>query len=419
MSRNYRNNYQKPYNKNKLAGAQAQGKKSSVGSKLYPQLVDKSISQTRQDIAKYKAALNSFKNADNPISYLIYNLYDYILDDALLTSQIENRIQDSLGSSFNLKKRGGDIDPELTETLQNSELFNELIKQIINTRFYGHSVVELDWVQEGQNEPQLKVNLLPRQNIIAKKGKFVPDYNEDKGINYRELPEFGTWLLEFGNPGELGLLSKAIPHALFKRFAQSCWSELCEIYGIPPRVYKTDAQDPAAVARGKKMMQDMGSAAWFIIDTTEEFEWAKGVTTNGDVYHNLLTFCDNQNTLLMSGAIIGQDTKNGSRSKDEASQKMLEKLVLADMALVEMYMNTKVMPALARIGIVPADYIFAWEISEDLSELWARTMQALQYYEVDPEWVKEKFGIAITGKRENNPLQAGNGQFNIAESFFN
>ena len=410
MSRN-RNNQR---NRNQLA-AKTGGK--GTGTKLYPQLVDKSVTQTRQDIAKMRAAQNAFKNADNPSTWLYYNLVDYILDDAHLTSQIENRIQDSLGTSWNLKKNGGDIDQELTDLHQNSELFNEIITQIINTRFYGHSVIELEWKQEGQNEPQLKAELLPRQNIISKKGMFLFDYNEDKGVKYRELPEFGTWILEFGKSGDMGLLNKAIPHALFKRFAISCYSELCEIYGIPPRVYKTDAQDPAAVARGKKMMQDMGSAAWFIIDTTEEFEWAKGVNTNGDVYTNLKALCNDEMSLLLSGAVIGQDTKHGSNNKDQSAQKMLEKLVLADMALVEMYMNTKVMPALARIGIVPNDYVFAWEISENLQELWDRVVQALPFYEIDPEWIKDKFGIAILGKRENSqPIQGNN--LSAAESFF-
>ncbi|QFG53648.1 DUF935 family protein [Chryseobacterium sp.] len=412
MARN-RNN-RNHNNRNQLA---AKTTAKSTGNKLFPQLVEKTVTQTRQDIAKWKAALNGFNNTDSPSVYLLYNLYDSILDDALLTSQIENRIQDTLGSSFNLSKKGGDIDEELTTTFQNSELFNDLITHIINSRFYGHSLVELDWKQDGLNEPQLKADLIPRQNVLSKKGVMLFDYNEDKGIKYREVPEFGTWVLEFGKPGEKGLLNKAVPHTLFKRFAQSCWSELCEIYGIPPRVYKTDASDPAAVARGKKMMQDMGSAAWFIIDTEESFEWAKGVNTNGDVYGNLLNFCDNQNSLLISGAVVGQDTKHGSNSKEQASQKLLSKLVLADMAMVEMYMNTKVMPALARIGVVPADYVFQWEISEDLGTLWERTVQALQHFDVDPEWVKDKFGIQVTGIKQN-PTPVPGTNLNVAESFF-
>ena len=385
------------------------------GQKLYPQLVDKTISMTRQDIAKMRTAQNAFRNAENPSVWQLYNLYDYILDDATLTSQIENRIQDTLGSSFTLKQKGGDVDHELTDTFQNSELFNEIITQIINTRFYGYSVIELDWKQEGQNETQLVATLFPRQNILPKSGTLLFDYNEEKGVKYRELPEYGTWILEFGKPGEMGLINKAIPYCLFKRFATSCYSELCEKYGIPPRVYKTDTQGPQAVARGKQMMRDMGSAAWFIIDTTEEFEWAKGSTTNGEVYTNLIRLCDNQNSLLISGAIVGQDTVHGSYNKDEAGQKLLSKLILADMAMVEMYMNTRVMPALARIGIIPADYVFAWEVSEDLGVLWKRTLEALNHFEIDPNWVKDKFGIAITGKKEQTPLMSN---FNIAESFF-
>ena len=407
-------------NRNKGGNSQLAAKTGgkSTGNKLLPQIIEKSVSQTRQDISKWRTALNGARNAETPTPYMLYQLYDYILDDTQLTSQIENRIQDSLGSIWNLSKKGGEIDVELTDSLQNSELFNEVITQIINTRFYGHSVIEFDWKQEGLNEPQLIATLIERTNILSKKGTFLPDYNEEKGIQYREVPEFGTWLLEFGKPGDFGLLNKAVPHALFKRFAESCWSELCEIHGIPPRVMKTDTQDPQAMNRGKKMMQDMGAAAWFIIDSTEEFAFANGVQTNGDVYGNLLKYCDNQNSLLISGAIIGQDTEHGSRSKDESGQKMLSKLVLADMALVEMYMNAKVMPALARIGIVPADYVFKWEISEDLQTLWTRVKEALPYFDIDPEWMKEKFGIAILGKRENKEPVPGSGNLNIAESFF-
>lgn len=411
MSRRNRN---KGGSRHQLA-ANTSGKSS--GNKLLPQIIEKTISQTRQDISKWRTALNGFKNVETPTPYMLYQLYDYILDDTQLTSQIENRINDSLGSSFNLRKKAGEIDQELTDLWQNSELFNEIITQIINTRFYGHSVIEFDWKVEGLNEPQLKADLIPRTNILAKKGVFLYDYNEEKGVNYRELPEFGTWLLEFGKPGETGLLNKAIPHALFKRFAESCWSELAEIHGIPPRWMKTDTTDPAAMNRGKKMMADMGAAAWLIIDSTEEFGFANGVQTNGDVYNNLLKYCDNQNSILISGAIIGQDTVNGNRSKEESSQKMLTKLVLADMAMVEMYMNSKVMPALARIGIVPADYEFKWEISEDLAELWKRAMEAEEKgFEVDWEWLADKFGIKIIGRKQATSVPGTN--LNIAESFF-
>lgn len=388
------------------------------GNKIYPSLVDKTVSATRQDIAKWKAALNNAKNVDNPKRFDLYNLYDNILDDTTLSSQIGNRKLDTLGATFNFKKKGGDIDTELTQDIQNTEWMNNIIEAILDTRYHGHSLIELDFKQDIDGNDVLSTELIPRQNVIPKQGYFYPDYTEDKYIKYREAAEYGTWLLEFGNPNDLGLLNKAVPHVLFKRFGQSCWSELCEIYGIPPRVYKTDTQDRQAVARGKRMMQDMGSSAWFIIDSTEDFEWAKGVSTNGDVYQNLLNFCDMQNSILISGAVLGQDTKNGSYGKEEAGQKLLNKLVLADMALVEMYMNSRVIPALVKIGIVPTDYIFEWEIDEDLDALWKKTVESSNMgFEIDADWLKSKFKVEIIGKKKELDQQ-NKFNFNFGEGFF-
>jgi len=205
-----------------------------------------------------------------------------------------------------------------------------------------------------------------------------------------------------------------VPHILFKRFAQSCWSELCEIYGIPPRVMKTTTQDPAMVKRAESMMRDMGAAAWFIIDESEKFEWATAATTNGDVYKNLITLCNNEISMLISGAVIGQDTKNGSNSKEVASQEMLQTLIDADLRTVEQYWNTTVIPALVELGILKGELTYCYEQTEDLAELWKMTNESLPYFEVDPVWVKEKFGVEVTGKREatqQNTLNLGHDFF--------
>src|SRR5690554_553259 len=386
-------------------------KKSSY--KIYPDLVEKSISLVRQDIQKWRMARMAAMNVEEPSRWRLYNIYETdIMLDSLVTSQIGNRIEATIGANFNFIDTNGNVDEQLTNQYQNSILFNEIIKQIINTRFYGHSLIELNW-----NVDKLNVILIPRQNVIPSQGKVLFDYTdpEGKSVMYRELPEYGTYLLEFGENNDLGILNKAVPHVLFKRFAQSCWSELAEIYGIPPRVYKTDTQDPRALNRGKKMMQEMGSAAWFIIDITEEFDWAKAVETNGDVYNNLIRLCNNEISLLIAGAIIGQDTKHGSYGKEAASQNILDSLVTSDMTMVEIYMNDIVIPALIKIGIIPEGYRFQYEVAEDLQELWSMTSQALNHFEVDPEWVRQKFGIEVTGRRELRLFD--NPDLN-AESFF-
>ncbi len=277
----------------------------------------------------------------------------------------------------------------------------------------GYTLIELnrkenEELSAGELSTPL-ITLVPRQNVIPQKGIILKDYTDEKGLDYINAPEYGTWLLDFGTVGDLGLINKAIPHILFSRFAQSCWSELCEIYGIPPRVMKTNTRDRAALNRAEKMMTDMGAAAWFIIDESETFEWASnGVPSTGEVYNGLIKLCRDNISLLISGAIIGQDTKYGSKGKEESSQETLQDLVNADQTLVEQYMNEKVLSALYAIGVLPEDgLIFQYDQVEDLSELWKRTVDLMPYKNIPDEWIKDKFGVEVQGDRAANSQNLG------------
>lgn len=357
-------------------------------------IVPKTISRTRADISSWKNALRAADNVENPRRARLQNLYTDILLDAHLTSQIELRMQHSLSVPFVLK-RESEIDEKNTALLKAARWKNEIDREILWADYRGNSLIELT-----TENNTLCVTSLPRNNIIPEKGILLLSEDDTTGIDYRNCREYGTWLLEFGSRTNYGLLNKAIPHVLFKRFAQSCWSELCEIYGIPPRFIKTDTQDPEMLNRAEAMLRDMGSAAYFIIDREESFEFAKGADTNGGVYNNLISLCNSEMSLLITGAVIGQDTKNGNRSKEESSIKLLDKIVQADKKTLESYWNGTVIPALVKIGILPEGLTYELQQEEDIEKLWGMTREALPYMDIDPEWMKDKFGIQVTGKKE-------------------
>lgn len=357
-------------------------------------IVPKTISRTRADISSWKNALRAADNVENPRRARLQNLYTDILLDAHLTSQIELRMQHLLSVPFVLK-RESEIDEKNTALLKAARWKNEIDREILWADYRGNSLIELT-----TENNTLCVTSLPRNNIIPEKGILLLSEDDTTGIDYRNCREYGTWLLEFGSRTNYGLLNKAIPHVLFKRFAQSCWSELCEIYGIPPRFIKTDTQDPEMLNRAEAMLRDMGSAAYFIIDREESFEFAKGADTNGDVYNNLISLCNSEMSLLITGAVIGQDTKNGNRSKEESSIKLLDKIVQADKKTLESYWNGTVIPALVKIGILPEGLTYELQQEEDIEKLWGMTREALPYMDIDPEWMKDKFGIQVTGKKE-------------------
>lgn len=358
-------------------------------------IIPKTISTTRNDIGTWKRALQAARNVDRPRRARLHNLYRDTLLDAHLTALIELRMQYTLSTPYNVL-HNGEVDEDSTTLLRSKMWTTQLNRHVLDIRQWEHSLVEL-----GMIDNELTIGLISRNNVVPEEGLLLLQEDNDKGIRYREIREFGTWILEFWEPNDFGLLNKAIPHVLFKRFAQSCWSELCEIYAIPPRYIKTDTNDPAMLDRAEAMLRDMGSAAWFIIDTTEDFQFAKGADTNGDVYNNLITLCKNELSQLEMGAVLGQDTKHGNESKEKSGQNLFEKIILSDKRLLEGAWNSTILPALGRIGILPPDRTFQFQQEEDLEKLWKMTYEAMPHMKIDPEWIRSKFGIEVTGIRES------------------
>lgn len=400
--------------------------KNKTSNTLQPtrNIVPKAIARTRSDVLVWKNALASAENIDHPKMFPYYNLVKDMMLDAHLSSQIQNRKLKTLSADFVIKKTNGEKHQELTDLLQKSFWFSSVIEHILDSIYFGYTLIEFN---RKENEdltsgklPTPIITMVPRQNVIPQKGLILKEYTDDKGINYLNAPEYGSWLLDFGGVGDLGLINKAIPHVLFSRFAQSCWSELCEIYGIPPRVMKTNTRDSGALRRAEKMMTDMGAAAWFIIDESETFEWAQnGMPTTGQVYEGLIKLCRDNISLLISGAIIGQDTKYGSKGREEASQEALQDLVNADQTMVEQYMNEKVLSALYHIGVLPEDGLsFQYDQVEDVAELWKRTIEVMPYKNIPDQWIKDKFGVEVQGERQTTPKDAQQLNAWVAEPFF-
>jgi len=346
--------------------------------------------KTRTDIADWRNAEAATESQQNPRFYLLQDIYKAVANDALLSSQISNRQEPIIGLKCELVDSADKVCEAETERLNAMPILQDLIQAILDSELYGYSLVELS------DGPAMSI--LPRRNFDPVFGRFFPDATGPNCIDYRSMKEYGKFVLEF-RASHIGLLNKVVPHVLFKKFAQSCWSELCEIYGIPPRFLKTNTQDPDMLQRAEVMLRDMGSAAAFVIDQSEELSFASGVATNGDVYNNLITLCDNQISMAICGAIIGQDTQNGNYSKEKSNQELLQRLINSDKRMVELNMNSTVLPALRKLGwIADKCLTFRFATSEDTESLWDKVLQVLPYKDVDSDWLSEKFGMPIKDK---------------------
>lgn len=365
-------------------------------SSLVNKVVKRQVSLVRKDISDWNSARQLAMNPATPRQYKLQDLYVDIANDALLTSQINNRCERTLAAPYELVSADGTVDDKVTALLRDMPFMLDMIQAIWCSELYGYSLVE---ISTDGDKPRL--NILPRQHVDIVNGEFLANVTDASGIRYRDAKEYGQFILEF-NSEHLGILNKCVPHVLFKKFAQSCWSELCEIFGIPPRYLKTNTQDPEMLRRAEEMLSEMGAAAAFVIDSTEEFQFAQGVSTNGDVYANLIRQCNNEISMLISGAIIGQDTENGNYSKEQSSAEILNKLIESDQRMVEMYMNSVVIPAFVAIDLLPASASslkFRFSAVEDDERTWEMVKEILPYKDVDNKWLTEKFGIPVADKQ--------------------
>ena len=351
----------------------------------------------RRDISDWHTARLEATRADKPRQHRLQVLYNEVMLDAKMTSQIGLRIGKSQSADWCIQK-GDQNDKDAMKVLADKGLFDKLVRFIVESQFYSQSLVQFTFDKAGDPD----IELVPRTNVSPATGRFYPDVYGNESELYRDRPDFGRWILEFcPDKLDLGLLNKAVPYVLMKKFALGCWSELCEIYGIPPRVLKTNTQDTDMLNRAESMMREIGAAAYFIIDTEEEFEFAQASNTNGDVYKNFIATCDEQISLLNLGAVLGQDTINGNRSKEEASTDLMEIIVEADKRKIAYYINKAAIPAMESLGIIPTGLCFKFAKATDTEKLWNMVYQASAYYEFDVEWLKQTFGMEITGPRMN------------------
>ena len=354
-------------------------------------------SQTRKDMSTWRKAKAEATKPEFPRRARLVELAEDMLLDTHLSSQVELRVATSLMEKWQLVKASGEVDEETTELLQKSIAWGELLQHIYETPFWGHSLVEF---LPSEND-LFTTSLIPRQHVVPGLGLVLREVKDTEGIEYRNLVEYGASIVEFGSNDDLGIIFECAPIAIYRRYALSAWSEFVEIYGIPPRVLKIDTLDNESFERAKKMMQEMGSANWAIVDVTEDLTFGTGVADNGELFYSLIRAAKEEISLKICGVVLGQDTKHGNRSKEESSKELFEAKCLFDRRTATKIINNTILPALAQLDVIPADLTFLYpaDEEEDNSELWNRTIQLLPYYDIPAEFIKEQFGIDVTERK--------------------
>jgi len=272
-----------------------------------------------QNIAVWRNAVNDAESTSNPNRTELIRNYNDIVLDPHLTALMQSRKNKILSKEWNFYNEKGEEIEELENIVQ-QPWFVKTLEYALDSLFYGYSLVQFGDII---NDSFTSCELVPREYVSPEGGvvKSLPNSAYNQGKPFNEYP-YNQWCLFIGEKKELGLLAKASPLVIYKKFVTANWSEFAEMFGMPYRIGKTNINDTQAFANMKKAVQAVGSNASAVIDMEDVIEFVEA--SKGDSYNVYDRFIERMNSEL-SKLIVGQTgtTDMGkNRGSDDVHQKV-------------------------------------------------------------------------------------------------
>lgn len=383
--------------------------RSKNGIKLTAQLIAQSDSLTKKDIGDWRQAWQVAINVDNPNRIRLYDIYRDCLVDLHLQGCIGQRKGMTLKEDFHLVGKNGKEDEEATKLLR-QEWFNDFLGLALDSRFWGHSLIQLGDVIRDEDGMRFDgVTLIPRKHVCQEHGVVVPVAGDDwhNGISYRD-GEYADWCVEVGKPYDLGLLLSCAPSCISKKNMLGFWDMFGEIFGAPMRIAKTTTQDESERRKIEGALNDMGSAFWGLFPDGTDIEIKE--SSRGDAYNVYDKRVDRCNSELSKGILNQTMTidSGSSLSQSETHLEVFENVVKEDKKMVYYVVNGRLLPLMRRHGFPVQGLTFQWDDAASFTPAEQREMERvlLQYYEIDPQYFVDKYNVAITGTREQGKVNS-------------
>lgn len=372
--------------------------------KVVIELAQQSERLTKKDLHDWRQAWQMAINKERPVRWPLYNIYTDVDADLHITGCIGQRKGYVQKKSFKIVDTKGKENPVLTEIFE-SPWFKTFVSLALDSRYWGHSLIELGSVIEVEGKPAFsEVKLVPRQHVVPEFGVILKELSDDpqrQGYDYR-TGAMSPWVIEAGETYDLGLFLKAAHQSIPKKNMLSFWDQFGELFGMPIRVGKTTTRDEKERSRIEKMLSDMGAAAWGLFAEGTEIEIKE--TTRGDAYNVYDKRIERANSELSKGLLNQTMTiENGSSlSQAQVHLEVFENVVDHDADFIRDLTNYRLIPRMIRHGFPLKGYRFNWDESIDYTpkeQLDIETMIA-DRFEVDPKYFIEKYNIPILGTKK-------------------
>ena len=357
---------------------------------------------TQKDMRSWRQAWQQAIDIENPRRYNLYDIYRDVEVDLHLEGCVGQRKGFVQKKSFKLVDAKGKQNDDATRLLE-AVWFKDLVGYILDSRYWGHSLIQLGDVVSIDGEMRYtNVELVNRKHVVPEYGVIIREQGDEwtAGVPYREGP-MADWVIEAGKPRDLGLYLKAATQTIPKKNMLAYWDQFGEIFGMPIRIAKTTARDPKDRSQIENMLSSMGAAAWGLFPDGTDIDIKE--TTRGDAFNVYDKRIDRANSELSKGILNQTMTiDNGSSlSQSEVHLEVFENVVEKDADLVKDIVNDQLLPRMVKHSFPVKGLHFEWDNSIDYTP-----EQQLEYekmildrFEVDPKYLIDKYSVPIIGKK--------------------
>lgn len=359
---------------------------------------------TKKDIGDWRKAWQLAVNVENPDRRWLYDIYRDTLIDSHLSGCIDQRRGFVMSRSFKIANAKGVENKEALNYFDQA-WFKQLIHLALDSVWWGYSLIELGdiTIDENGRTCYADVDLIPRKHVIPEYHVIVRNEGENwrSGFNYLE-PQYSRCLIAVGRPDDLGVLLKAAPQTISKKYALAYWDEFAEIFGMPMRVAHTTSRDAAERERISRELKFGGRSQVAVVPADTEIQFVE--SSRGDAYNVYNQRVARANSEI-SKLTIGQTMTiedGSSLSQSQTHLQVLENLVEADRDMLRDMINNQLIPRMIMDGFPLKGLHFEWDYAVDYTpeqQVAYETMIA-DRYEVEPSYFAEKYNMPV-GERRN------------------
>ena len=326
-----------------VATATGKAGKRSVKA-IIKKLPKREVSYQIEDI---KSALTMAANVDTPDRYKLFQIFNYIMKDGHLKSQIRVAKYKVLSEPWQIYQ--GKVVDVATSDLLLKRWVNTIIEYILEAELYGFTCIEMDMIDPA-NWAIGEVAIVPRDYIsIEKQWILVEGSVNGSVLPYADIMN-ELEMLEFGRRDDYGTLLECAYNIIWKFYSRSDWSRGSEKFGMPILIVEADTNNDAELDAIETKAANFGTDGYMVVQAGDK---ATLMERKGDKMHDIwkdnILLCNEEVSKIINGQTGSSDPKAFVGAAN-VQERTMEDFTMARLQNVVDEFNEKVIPYLIAKG---------------------------------------------------------------------